>query len=192
MLVYRTISGTLRNAGGDLLKNRPVFFKPVGAFGSAGDIVPERAIKCLTDNNGFFSCQILTTDAQNGFIRYEFTFPNGTHFLFDLIAGSPVTIDELLNLSLASQTSTQAAFENAVQSALSGSGFVTEQPSGQINGSNAVFATAHAFIPESVKVYLNGLRQKTPDEFQTNGNSQIQLTVSPIPGETLQVDYLRG
>jgi hypothetical protein len=120
MLVYRTIYGVVRDAQGNLAKLKPVFFEPVGPFGSAGDIVSKKAIKCITDANGSFSCQILTTDADGGFVRYEFTFPNGSRFQFDLMPGSPISIDELLNLSVAAGNSTQAAIENVIQQALEG------------------------------------------------------------------------
>jgi hypothetical protein len=126
MLVFRTIHGTIMNAQGVVAASRPVFFEPVSSFGSGGDIVPRKAVKCVTDANGYFTCQILTTDAPDGYARYKFTFPNGSSFLFDLIAGNSVTIDELLNLSVTSETSTQAAFENAINDAVDGVQFSLE------------------------------------------------------------------
>ncbi len=69
---------------------------------------------------------------------------------------------------------------------------VSEIPSGSINGSNATFTTAFAFVPESVVVFVNGLRQKKPDDFNTSGSQTIVFSVSPETGTNLLVDYMRS
>ncbi|MCC6328987.1 MAG: hypothetical protein IT174_10755 [Acidobacteria bacterium] len=69
---------------------------------------------------------------------------------------------------------------------------VGETPAGAVDGSNATFTTAFAFIPESVDVTVNGLRQKRIDDFNTSGASTILLAVSPGPGEKVLINYLRA
>lgn len=64
-----------------------------------------------------------------------------------------------------------------------------EVPTGAINGSNAVFTSQHLFVPGSVQVYLNGVRQKIVDDFNTSGNNTIQMVVSPNTGEIILIDY---
>lgn len=69
---------------------------------------------------------------------------------------------------------------------------VSEIPSGSINGSNATFTTAFAFVPESVQVRVNGLGQRKPQDFNTSGTLTIIFTDSPQVGDGLQVDYQRA
>lgn len=67
-----------------------------------------------------------------------------------------------------------------------------EVPSGSIDGSNATFQTEFEFVPESVDVTVNGLRQKRVDDFNTSGTQTITLVVSPEIGTNLLVNYLRA
>lgn len=67
-----------------------------------------------------------------------------------------------------------------------------EVPAGLVNGSNAIFATAFDFVPESVDLSVNGLRQKKIDDFNTSGTTQINTTVSPEVGDKILVNYLRA
>lgn len=60
---------------------------------------------------------------------------------------------------------------------------VNEVPSGLINGINATFTTAFNFIPTSVEVFLNGLKQKIIDDYQITNSNTIQLNTSPNAGE---------
>lgn len=69
---------------------------------------------------------------------------------------------------------------------------VGETPGGAVNGVNATFTTAFAFVPESVAVFMNGMMQKKIDEFNTSGSNTILLTFSPATGETILVNYLRA
>lgn len=66
-----------------------------------------------------------------------------------------------------------------------------ETPSGLINGANATFTTQYKFVPGKIDVYVNGLKQKIVQDFNTTGNNTIILTFSPASGETITVDYQR-
>lgn len=67
----------------------------------------------------------------------------------------------------------------------------TESPIGVLNGINPAFTSLFPFIPETLKVYLNGLRLKIIDEYNTIGNSEITLTVSPGNSETILINYIK-
>lgn len=66
-----------------------------------------------------------------------------------------------------------------------------EVPAGAINGSNATFTTANPFIPGSERVYINGLRIKKVDEYNTLGNTTIISTMSLNTGEIITLDYTK-
>ncbi len=66
-----------------------------------------------------------------------------------------------------------------------------ETPAGLVNGSNATFTSAFDFIPESVKVEINGLGQKKVTHFNTIGNDIITLNESPLSGDQIQVHYIK-
>jgi hypothetical protein len=71
-------------------------------------------------------------------------------------------------------------------------GVFGEAPTGLINGVNATFQSQYDFIPESVSVFLNGMRLKVIADYQTSGARMVNLNVSPTVGEMIQIDYLRG
>ncbi len=66
-----------------------------------------------------------------------------------------------------------------------------EIPIGVIDGVNATFQTFNNFISGSVELYLNGVRQKIVDDFQTIGSDTIQFLTSPTSGENILVDYIK-
>lgn len=66
-----------------------------------------------------------------------------------------------------------------------------ETPSGLVNGSNATYTTAYNFIPETVRVSLNGLLQRNPTDFTTSGNDTIIFTTSPETGDEIRTHYER-
>lgn len=74
---------------------------------------------------------------------------------------------------------------------ITGDIYTTEIPVGLINGINATFTSAFSFIPESVVLYLNGLRIKIVDEYNTIGNNKIILSVSPGNNENILINYLK-
>lgn len=67
-----------------------------------------------------------------------------------------------------------------------------EIPTGAINGVNATFTTSFSFIPESVAVYINGLRQKVVEDYNTSGDQTILMSVSPETGTNFLIDYIRS
>lgn len=66
-----------------------------------------------------------------------------------------------------------------------------EVPAGDVDGSNATFTSNFSFIPESVEVYVNGLKQKPITHYQTSGNQTIVLNESPLMGDQLLINYLK-
>lgn len=64
-----------------------------------------------------------------------------------------------------------------------------ETPMGAINGSNATFTTMYSFVPESVRIMVNGIRLKLIDEYTTSGLSTINLQVSPEVNDLILMDY---
>ena len=60
---------------------------------------------------------------------------------------------------------------------------------GTINGINATYTTSKKFVAGKVSVYLNGLKQKIVDEFNTSGNQTVIFMESPQVGDVLSVDY---
>lgn len=67
-----------------------------------------------------------------------------------------------------------------------------ETPAGAVNGSNATFTSAFAFVPESVAVLINGLTQRKVTDFNTSGTNTIIMTDSPQTGDSIRISYLRG
>lgn len=65
---------------------------------------------------------------------------------------------------------------------------INEIPSGLINGSNAIFTLASLPIPDTEEVFLNGLKQLKPQDYNILGQT-ITLINSPMVGENLVVNY---
>lgn len=73
-----------------------------------------------------------------------------------------------------------------------GSFVIGETPSGAVNGSNATFTTAQNFVPESVQVFINGVSQTNTVDYTTSGTTTITLSVSPVSGDYIRVNYKIG
>lgn len=67
---------------------------------------------------------------------------------------------------------------------------IGEIPQGLIDGINATFTTLNPFVPSSVEVYLNGIRQKIIEDYTTINNDTIQFMVSPTANENILIDYI--
>lgn len=80
----------------------------------------------------------------------------------------------------------------AVLQTASGSFVIGEMPSGLINGSNVQFTTAQSFVPETVQVFVNGVSQTLTVDYVTTGTTTILLSVSPIVGDYIRVNYKIG
>ena len=65
-----------------------------------------------------------------------------------------------------------------------------EAVTGSIDGSNAVFTTARAYIAGSLEVYVNGLKQGTAHLTETAPSSgTFTLDVAPATGDVVEVAY---
>lgn len=67
-----------------------------------------------------------------------------------------------------------------------------EIPVGLINGVNASFISLFDFIPETVEVFLNGIKQIRVTDFNTSGSRYISLSFSPNINETISINYLKA
>lgn len=67
-----------------------------------------------------------------------------------------------------------------------------ETPSGLVNGSNATYTTANAFVPGTVEVLINGMAQRITTDFVTTGTTTIALTSSPLTGDSVRVNYTKA
>ncbi len=69
-----------------------------------------------------------------------------------------------------------------------------EVPSGMINGSNATFTTAQAFVPESIRLTLNGLKQIRggSGDFNNTDAQTIVFSTSPQLGDQILIDYRKA
>lgn len=70
-----------------------------------------------------------------------------------------------------------------------GVGVVGEVPPQTPNGTLTLFSVAYAFVPESLCVYVNGLRQRKTIDFIVISDIQFQFTQPPHSGDYLQADY---
>lgn len=59
---------------------------------------------------------------------------------------------------------------------------------GVINGSNATFTSTVAFDPDTLVVYLNGLRIYVVNDYITTGTNTIIFNVAPLIGDMISID----
>lgn len=67
---------------------------------------------------------------------------------------------------------------------------IGETPSGTINGSNTAFTTANAYNTGTLAVYQNLGRLTSGVDFTPTAGG-FTMTVAPITGDTLRVDYIK-
>lgn len=73
-----------------------------------------------------------------------------------------------------------------------GSGYARvygETPAGAVNGSNVTFTAAEEFVPGSVAVFVNGLRQKPTTHYTTPTGTTVVFADAPLTGDLLLIDY---
>lgn len=89
--------------------------------------------------------------------------------------------------------STAVTYVQDTSGTLSPSNFVYEEtPSGSINGSNTAFTIANTPTAGTVRVYLNGQRQKSgAGNDYTISSTTITFTTAPISGDVIVVDYMK-
>lgn len=63
-----------------------------------------------------------------------------------------------------------------------------EVPSGTVNGSNTSFTITTAPVTGTLRVYINGVRQKVTDDYTLSGTT-ITFVTPPLTGDKLLVDY---
>ena len=89
--------------------------------------------------------------------------------------------------------STSVTYVQDTAGTLSPTNFVTEEtPSGSINGSNTSFTIANTPTAGTVKLFLNGVRQKSGagNDYTITTNT-ITMTTAPISGDVLIADYMK-
>lgn len=88
---------------------------------------------------------------------------------------------------------TAVVYAQDTSGTLSPSNFVFEEtPSGSINGSNVTFTIASTPTAGTVRVFLNGVRQKSGagNDYTITTNT-ITFTTAPISGDVIIVDYMK-
>lgn len=83
----------------------------------------------------------------------------------------------------------------AISAAVAGTDYLTsanfvddETPAGVINGSTTAFTLANTPVAGTVKLFLNGLRQKVTNDYTISGTA-ITYLAAPLTGDTLTADY---
>jgi hypothetical protein len=66
---------------------------------------------------------------------------------------------------------------------------INETPSGIMNGANATFNSMNEFKVETLELFLNGLKLKKLEDYNTSGTNTIQLYASPGATENLLLNY---
>jgi hypothetical protein len=74
-------------------------------------------------------------------------------------------------------------------SAPPGAGVIGDVPSEIPDNTTTIFTLSHSFAPESLAVYVNGLRQRPTTDFVVLNDTQFQLTSAPLVGDSIQADY---
>jgi len=89
--------------------------------------------------------------------------------------------------------STAVTYTQDTAGTLSPTNFVIEEtPSGSINGSNTSFTLANTPTSGTVKLYLNGVRQKSgAGNDYTISTNTITMTTAPVSGDVLIADYMK-
>ena len=59
---------------------------------------------------------------------------------------------------------------------------------GTVNGTNKIFTTSKTPVPDSLKVYRGGARQRITEDYTFTGKT-ITFTTAPVSGEVLLCDY---
>lgn len=70
-----------------------------------------------------------------------------------------------------------------------------EQASGTVDSANVSFTTTFAYVPSTLRVFLNGLEQFNPDDFVETGINSFDFINAPIGGfdpDRVTVSYQRA
>jgi hypothetical protein len=68
-----------------------------------------------------------------------------------------------------------------------------ETMTGPVDGNNVTFQTINEFVPGSISVYLNGLKQREglDNDFVFIDNNTIAMNNPPLAGDVLVCDYTK-
>lgn len=66
-----------------------------------------------------------------------------------------------------------------------------EAATGAMDGVNRLFALSDTYVPGTLRVYLNGLRQSSAYITEVS-DTEFELEDAPIAGDSLEVDYSVG
>lgn len=126
-------------------------------------------------------------DVRAGRYRYVFEATDGSSVNVEYLKGVFSILDDV-------NASVEDTLNDVVDDGTLGeSDFVIgETPSGAINGSNATYTSANDFIPETLEVFLNGIRQTVLGDYNTSGNTTILFVTSPGTGEVLRINYIKA
>ena len=64
-----------------------------------------------------------------------------------------------------------------------------EDLTSQVDGSNQSFTISQSFVADSIEVFYNGIKQRTPNEFTVVNSTTIQTVFVPSSNSTLTVFY---
>jgi hypothetical protein len=98
-LVQVTVTGIYKDAGGNLLKGKTLYFTPLSVFGDGGDIIPKKTVSVTTDaTTAAFSVALLTSDLAGVGVRYAVRFHTNDLKKFDLTDDvTPISLEDLIN-----------------------------------------------------------------------------------------------
>lgn len=166
---------------------------------SLNNLLPSRLIVVKPDNASDF--QLYITDKsgnpfplkdEGGVINSIINTDNNL-----VITG---TEDKTINISPALLSVINSALQSGdnISELTNDAGYVTdleekvvnEIPTGVLNGVNSTFTTQFGVKPDSEEVYVNGNRQKKPDDYNISGQI-INLTFSPQSTESILIDYIK-
>lgn len=70
-----------------------------------------------------------------------------------------------------------------------GSIVVGEVPSGTLNGTNTTFTTSHNYVPGTIEVFRNGLREHLSIGFTEASANTIAFSTAPLSSDDVLVNY---
>ncbi len=92
----------------------------------------------------------------------------------------------------ATGTKIRVNYLRSSQVSIGSSGTVyAETPTGDVDGSNTAYDTAHTFIAGTIRVVLNGVLQTLTDDYAETDTDTITFVTAPHTGDTLRVYYDR-
>ena len=66
-----------------------------------------------------------------------------------------------------------------------------ELANGVVNGVNPFFTSSFEFVPETLSVFVNGLKMRSVFDYTTTGTNTIQFLVSPEVGDVISLQYFK-